>query len=197
VARPGQRRVLARRVRRLLSPAPAPGGEERAARAEAQLAAGAAVDVTVADVNGDGREEILVRTPALSVTLNPARGGTLTEIGALARRHDAPTCSPARPRPITRGSRGPGRGRSIGDTTPEKEPGLHRLLTYDRFRRASLLDGLFDADGDLDPWSRGLRAGWRSATRASSTTCSGRGRRRDLLCAIDPSIRGSPRWTSV
>ena len=31
LARPGQRRVLARRVRRLLPPAPAPGGEERAA----------------------------------------------------------------------------------------------------------------------------------------------------------------------
>ena len=35
LARPGQRRVLARRVRRLLSPAPAPGGEERADRLRA------------------------------------------------------------------------------------------------------------------------------------------------------------------
>src|SRR4029077_6561690 len=34
------------------------------------------IDVTVTDVNGDGRDEVLVRTPALSVTLNPARGGT-------------------------------------------------------------------------------------------------------------------------
>src|SRR5678815_5297508 len=66
--------------------------------AEAQLAGGAeAVEVTVADVNGDGRDEILVRTPALSVALNPARGGTLTEIAALARRHDAADVLARRP----------------------------------------------------------------------------------------------------
>jgi len=46
--------------------------------------------------------------------------------------------------------------RSIHDAPPEKEPGLARLLAYDRFRRASLLDGVFAADGELDPvepWS--------------------------------------------
>jgi hypothetical protein len=120
---------------------------------EAQLAGGTpAVEVTVADVNGDGRDEILVRTPALSVTLNPARGGTLTEIAMLARRHDAADVFARRPETYhARLAGGQGAARSIGDTTPEKEPGLHRLLTYDRFRRASLLDGLFDVHGDLDP----------------------------------------------
>jgi 4-alpha-glucanotransferase len=125
---------------------------------EAQLADGAqAVEVTVADVNGDGRDEILVRTPGLSVALNPARGGTLTEIAALARRHDAADVLARRPEAYhARLAGSQGGARSIGDTTPEKEPGLHRLLAYDRFRRASLLDGLFDIHGELDavePWA--------------------------------------------
>jgi alpha-amylase len=125
--------------------------------AEARLTAGAPLDVTVADVNGDGQEEILVRTPELTVALNPARGGTLSEIGALARRHDVADVLARREETYhARLARGQGGTRSIGDTTPAKEPGLHRLLTYDRFRRASLLDGLFDAAGDLDavePWA--------------------------------------------
>ena len=125
--------------------------------AEARLTAGAPVDVTVADVNGDGLEEILVRTANLSVALSPARGGTLTEIGALARRHDVTDVLGRREETYhARLAQGQGGTRSIGDTTPEKEPGLHRLLTYDRFRRASLLDGLFDANADLDavePWA--------------------------------------------
>jgi alpha-amylase len=121
--------------------------------AEVRLTSGGApVDVTVGDVNGDGREEILVRTRELSLTLNPARGGTLTEVAALARRHDVADVLGRRAESYhARLAHGQGASRSIGDTTPEKEPGLHRLLTYDRFRRASLLDGLFDPDGDLDP----------------------------------------------
>jgi len=131
--------------------------------AEARLSGdGAPVEVTVADVNGDGLPEVLVRTPALSITLNPARGGALTEIGALARRHDVADVLGRRAETYhARLSQGQGATRSIGDTTPEKEPGLHRLLTYDRFRRASLLDGLFAAGDDLDPvepWAESLLA---------------------------------------
>jgi len=113
--------------------------------------------VTVGDVNGDGREEILLRTPALAVTLNPSRGGTLTEIGALARAHDLADVLGRREEAYhTRLDGGGAAMRSIHDPPPAKEPGLQRLLAYDRFRRASLLDGLFDADGEMDavePWS--------------------------------------------
>jgi hypothetical protein len=116
------------------------------------------VSVTIGDVNGDGREEILLRTPALAVTLNPSCGGTLTEIGALARAHDLADVLGRRAEAYhTRLHGGPAATmRSIHDPPAAKEPGLQRLIAYDRFRRASLLDGLFDADGELDavePWS--------------------------------------------
>ncbi len=130
--------------------------------AEARLVAAGgapATALTVADVNGDGRAEVVVRTPALAVTLMPEQGGALTEIGALGRRHDLADVLARRPEAYhARIGEPPGAAgatRSIHDAAPEKEPGLARLLVYDRFRRASLLDGLFAAEGDLDavePW---------------------------------------------
>jgi alpha-amylase len=100
------------------------------------------------------------RTPDLSITAEPGAGGTLTEIAALGRRHDVADVLGRRPETyharLAGGAEAQGATRSIGDTTPEKEPGLHRLLAYDRFRRASLLDGLFGDSGDLDavePWA--------------------------------------------
>jgi alpha-amylase len=41
--------------------------------------------------------------------------------------------------------------RTIHAAPAVKEAGLTALLRYDRFRRASLLDGLFPPEGDLDP----------------------------------------------
>jgi hypothetical protein len=125
--------------------------------AEVGLPAGGVPAAVVEDVNGDGREEVVVRTPELVVTLNPARGGTLTEIAALARRHDLADVFTRRPETYhARLGAATGVGiRSIHDQPAEKEPGLQRLLAYDRFRRASLLDGLFDGVGEPDavePW---------------------------------------------
>jgi alpha-amylase len=127
--------------------------------AEARLTADEEpVTALVDDLNGDGRGEIAVRTPALTVTVNPSRGGSLTEIGALGRRHDLADVLTRRPEPYHArigGAEEQGGIRSIHDALPDKQPGLQRLLAYDRFRRASLLDGWFDADGELDavePW---------------------------------------------
>jgi len=129
--------------------------------AEVRLAAASAepTALSVGDLNGDGRREILVRTPALAVTVTPDDGGAITEIGALERRHDLADVLARRPEAYHAriGGAAVGDGmRSIHDAAPEKEPGLARLLTYDRFRRASLLDALFASDGELDPvepWS--------------------------------------------
>jgi 4-alpha-glucanotransferase len=129
--------------------------------AEARLVAAgeAPVVATLGDANGDGGREILVRTPALTVTLTPDAGGALTEIGALGRRHDVADVLGRRVEAyharLGDTAESGGGTRSIHDAAPEKEPGLARLLGYDRFRRASLLDGLFAADGELDaaePW---------------------------------------------
>jgi 4-alpha-glucanotransferase len=125
--------------------------------AEARLAAAGelSVEATLADVNGDGRREIVVRTPALAATLTPDEGGALTEIAALGRRHDLADVLGRRAEAyharIGEAASGEGATRSIHDAPPEKEPGLARLLTYDRFRRASLLDALFPGDAELDP----------------------------------------------
>jgi alpha-amylase len=125
--------------------------------AEAGLAAavGEPVMATLGDVNGDGCREVLVRTPALTVMLTPDAGGAITEIGALGRRHDLADVLGRRPEAyharIGGGAGAEGATRSIHDAPPEKEPGLAARLVYDRFRRASLLDGLFDAHGELDP----------------------------------------------
>jgi hypothetical protein len=123
--------------------------------AEARLGAeGEPVTAVVDDLNGDGRPEIAVRTPALVITLNPARGGSLTEIAALGRRHDLADVLTRRPEAYHAKigqAEEQGGIRSIHDALPEKQPGLQRLLAYDRFRRASLVDGWFDAEGTLDP----------------------------------------------
>ena len=142
------------------------------AEARAGRAAPLPLEVTVRrrERRRAGRDRACAR-PSSSVTLNPARGGTLTELGCARRAGTTrPTCSPGGPRPITHASRaapeGSGATRSIGDTTPEKEPGLHRLLAYDRFRRASLLDGLFAVQRrPRRGGAVGARADWRSVTR--------------------------------
>ncbi|PYM08302.1 MAG: 4-alpha-glucanotransferase [Candidatus Rokuibacteriota bacterium] len=107
------------------------------------------------DVNGDGLSEILLGTPELSLTLHPERGGTLTEIGWKPRALDVADVLTRRPEVYheqvkARGAVGDG-VRTIHDARPAKEAGLDALLAYDRFRRASLLDGLFPAGDALDP----------------------------------------------
>ena len=116
-----------------------------------------------ADINGDGRVEVTVHTSTLSLTLNPEAGGSLTELSylpkgldladVLTRRREAyhARVKSAEPTPTDE------QVQTIHELVSAKEPGLDVLLTYDRFRRASLLDGLFDEAGPLDPlhpWER-------------------------------------------
>jgi hypothetical protein len=115
------------------------------------------------DGNGDGRAEVTVRTRALAVTLEPDAGGMVTELGyfpagldvadVLARRveayHDRVRAQ------VAAGTIAP--ARTISEATTPKEMGLDALLAYDTFRRGSLIEGFFVAQGALDPvapWDR-------------------------------------------
>ena len=124
---------------------------------------GAAPAVWHGDGNGDGREEVYVRTPALSVTLNPALGGGLTELAFLPLALDVADVLARRPEAYHEQLRRPRDAAATTITAAEApiDGALHGLLDYDPFRRASLLDGIFDELGTIDPV-----APWRAARRA-------------------------------
>ena len=118
------------------------------------------------DGNGDGREEVYVRTRELTLTLNPALGGAITELGYLGRDLDVGDVLARRPEiyhaEVRAGSRRDGRAgvKTIHDAPAPKEAGLEALLAYDEVRRGSLLDGWFDAGttplDPVSPWERAL-----------------------------------------
>lgn len=106
------------------------------------------------DGNGDGSDEVLVRTRELSVTVAPARGGVLTELGYLPRAIDLADVLTRRPEAYHERLRAAaGEGGIPGTSAPEAEtaPGLETLLRYDELRRASLIDALFAPEGSIDP----------------------------------------------
>jgi alpha-amylase len=116
---------------------------------------------TRVDGNGDGREEVYVRTPGLAVTVNPELGGSVTELADVAKGLDVADVLARRQEAyhaqIVEPAGGDDAVRTIHEGRTAKETGLTTLLAYDELRRASLLDGLFPPDGALDPvapWSR-------------------------------------------
>ncbi len=133
---------------------------------ERRLAAavgGAGIAWSREDGNGDGREEIFVRTPALAVTLNPALGGAVTELGFLPKALDLADVIARRAEAYHDQVRAGGRPgdaaavRTIHETPTAKEIGLAAVLAYDGLRRGSLLEAWFDgAPGQLldplTPW---------------------------------------------
>lgn len=117
---------------------------------------------TRGDLNGDGREEIEVRTSDLTVMICPEAGGSLTEIAATSRRLDLADVLARRPEAYhdevrQRLTKSDDAGaHTIHDAPGHKESGLEKFLQYDDLRRASLLDGLWDDGEVLDPvapWS--------------------------------------------
>ncbi|MBI4611350.1 MAG: DUF1926 domain-containing protein [Candidatus Rokubacteria bacterium] len=133
------------------------------------------------DVNGDGRVEVAIRTRVLSLVVNPEAGGSVTELAYLPKGLDlADVLTRRRETYHTQvGSTGPGetagRVRTIHERAAAKEAGLGELLAYDRFRRASLLDGLFPAGAVLDPlhpWDGGLLtlADWGMETTVAESS---------------------------
>lgn len=116
------------------------------------------------DLNGDGREEVAISTETLSLVLNPHAGGSLTELVYVPKRIDLADVLTRRPEAYhaqvkAAAAADPGRIQTIHERVAVKEPGLGAFLDYDRFRRACLLDGLFQDTGTPDPlhpWELGL-----------------------------------------
>src|SRR5262249_55029064 len=116
---------------------------------------------TQGDLNGDGRDEIEVRTFDLTVMVSPEAGGSVTELAVVSHGLDLADVLTRRPeayhdevrrRLIAEEDAG---AHPIHAAPKPKESGLDTFLQYDELRRASLLDGLFDADKELDavdPW---------------------------------------------
>jgi len=154
------------------------------------------------DANGDGRQEILVRTRMLAVTINPESGGSLTEIAYLPRALDLADVMTRRPetyhedirRRVARGDR-PGDAGDHGARTihaePEaKEAGLERLLDYDELRRACLVDGFFPAGPPLDalaPWRDACPSLGATRFRSRVTAYGDR-----VIAVLSPEVAGLP-----
>jgi len=111
------------------------------------------VQVERGDLDGDGAEEMAIRTDRLSLLLRPAAGGTLTELAYRPLRFDLADVLTRRPEAAhlrlthAPAEGGDGRVRTIHESWRVKEAGLERLLAYDRFRRASLQEFLLPPEG--------------------------------------------------
>ncbi len=110
------------------------------------------------DLDGDGRDEVLLSADLTVLTVDPARGGSLVEwddrparrhLGnVLTRRREAYHAEVERAAEAQAAQRGGPAGAQGGKPGAEaesihtavriKEPGLERLLVYDRVRRAAL-----------------------------------------------------------
>jgi alpha-amylase len=120
-----------------------------------------AVGHEIADLDGDGAVEVAIRSDRWSLLLRPAQGGTLTELASRPHRFDLADVLTRRPESshlrLAEAEHASEAGtavmRTIHETWTVKEVGLARLLSYDRFRRASLEDYWLDADleGRVEP----------------------------------------------
>jgi hypothetical protein len=150
-----------------------------------------AIEWHARDLNGDGSIELAVRTTDLTLMLHPERGGTLSELCDLERELDVCDVLTRRREAYHSRVKDPGatgdehQVRTIHADATAREAGLAALLAYDRYRRVSLLDGLF-SDGvaldPLDPWDAaravlGERA-MRYAVEASPEIV-------EVVCALD------------
>jgi len=138
---------------------------------------------THADVDGDGRAEVDVRTRELAVTIRPEAGGTVTHLGFRPRDLDLAGVFTRRPemyhdRVKESGVAGATSEVKTIHAAPEaKESGLAELLDYDAFRRASVSDGLFPPGAPpdpLSPWAHALAVVGERAF-ASRIGAAGRG----------------------
>jgi alpha-amylase len=132
----------------------------------------------------------------LTVTVNPERGGTITELAWLARPIDLADVLTRRPELYHDRLRGAQSGAptidAAGGPTAAKEIGLAARLDYDDVRRASLADGWFDATAELDAVAPWRRARWVGTAERLAATLEDRDGGLDIRMRIgltDPDVR--------
>jgi 4-alpha-glucanotransferase len=111
------------------------------------------VELTAADYNLDGRQEVRLANNRVTALVSPAEGGQLYELDAKAICHNLLASLARRPeayhRAVLRGPSQNGDGAaSIHDRVVFKQEGLDQRLGYDRWQRNSLIDHFFAVDVD-------------------------------------------------
>lgn len=121
------------------------------------------VDHQVFDFDKDGRDELLVRTPIFGLCFSLSCGGTLYELDfkpksknlldILTRREEG-YHKKLREREEKQQVKPDEQVASIHDLVLTKEEGLEKYLTYDWYRRGSLIDHFLGEQTKLDDFSR-------------------------------------------
>jgi alpha-amylase len=136
----------------------------RAERLASQACGAAGLAVTQADYDFDGREEILLQSPTVSLLLHPRSGGTISEFDL--RRRDAALLDVLARRwepyhdELTRAAERAAAGESDGAATNihgdvrVKEQGLASALVFDRYRRGGLQEWLLDPGATVERFAR-------------------------------------------
>jgi len=139
-----------------------------AAESLADGGAKAPVSTTSADLDADGAVELELASPSMVLWIDPAEGGGVVAwdwrearinlVNVLTRRKEAYHQQLLDARADETGPEGA--METIHTTRVRvKEPGLDRLLTYDRFRRASFLDHLLPVGATMETFASGHIAG--------------------------------------
>jgi len=139
---------------------------ERIVRAEAALAEGGYA-IERRDLDADGREEIIWRSPHAQLFIKPASGGSVREMDFLEKPFPLTNVLTRRREAYHRdvaGALSPEEdgAMSIHELRAAKEKGLEKLLVYDPHPRASLEERLFETGAPAAPYAGGLldTRGW-------------------------------------
>jgi len=136
------------------------------ALADAASHPGAYASASAADLDGDGRTDVRLATEILALTVDPGRGGAMVEWDYRpARRHLGNVLTRRREgyhadllKAVAEGTVRGAEGQELESihtaAVRVRQPGLERVLVYDRFRRVSLRMHLMPAGTTLEQVSR-------------------------------------------
>ncbi len=123
---------------------------------------GKEVGYKVSDFDQDGQEELIIESPVFSLYFSPRNGGTLYELDFKPKDFNLLDILSRHPEGYhrklleikNREIKTTERFASIHDLVQVKEEGLERFLTYDWYRRGSLIDHFMGRDTNLDSFAR-------------------------------------------